>query len=301
MTGTGSATFVFGQESSFLAGSDTFYHFGHNPTVEELELGNQLERMRQAGVIQSVKSLKTNLEGAFRVSATVNAATFSEVLNVVFNDGGSGFTTGRANSFEVVAGSKYLSGTGVTSKHRALQGTIPTDFTISYNQGGTVDYSMSCLYGSEDDALKPDSAKVTRPGETDDAVFHGFKLVVDAATIAKLDSAELSFTNLYRYHRGTDSEPLDAVLARPQADLSMNATFVDEKRLDHAYGGGAPPSDNLTSVDGNIQIDVAGNNVATFNLPKLDPDSYSWNDLVNADRDLNEDITYHVHGQVTVS
>lgn len=303
MTGAGSSTLLFGFEGAFLGSSPTqWYHFGRNPTVNELDLQNQLERLREAGLIQAAESRKTNFEGAISVSATVNAATFDRVREAVFNDNGTGFQTGRPNSMEILAGSKYLTETGVSSQYRALKGGVPTDFSVSYEQGGMVTFDLSIIYGDENpDQSVPDAANITSPGGGDDTAFHDFNLVVDSVSVPKLQSAELSFSNLYRFHFGADPTPVDASLAAPQATLSLNATYAADKRLNTAYGQDVSPTDQIDAVDGNITLDAGAQDVATFTLPRIKPDTYSWNDLINADADLNEQIEHHVNGQVSIA
>lgn len=310
MSGAGSATLAFGKESSFLgdvtdddsSGNPSYYSFGRNPSVNDLSLDNQLQRMREAGVIESVESVKQNLEGAFAVEATVNAATFDEVEKIVFNDGGSGFTTGRAQSAEVLAGVEHLaSGGGTNTKVRALKGVIPTDFEVSYTQGGMVTYTMTCLFADEEEGAEP--TDLTTPTGGDDAAFHNFRLDVDGTTVSKLQSATLSLSNLYRYQRGTDPTPIDAILAAPETTLDAEAVYGGPSRLERAYGsaGSTTPSDRLTSVSATVDITVGGTGVSTYSLPQVKPDTYDWSALVDAETDVTDPVTFHVNGGVSVA
>lgn len=309
MTGAGSATLAFGKESSFKgdvtdddsSGNPSYYSFGRNPTVSDLSIDNQLERMVEAGVIESVEAVKQNFEGAFGIEATVNGATFDEVEKVVFNDGGGGFTTGRAQSMTVQAGVEYLAGSGTSDKIRALKGVIPTSFEISYSQGGMVTYSMTCLYADEEDGTSP--TDMTRPAGGEDAAFHDFALDIDGTAISKLQSATLSFSDLYRYHRGTDPTPIDAVLARPETSLDATAIYDTEDRTELAYGssGSTTPSDRLDSVSATVDISVGGSTVSTYDLPQVKPDSYSWDSLIDSGSDTTDPVSFLVSGGVTVS
>lgn len=313
MSGAGSGTLLIGKESSFKGSvvdddSDSnpdYYHFGRNPSVQTLNLQNQLQRLSEAGAIQSVESVKGNLEGAFGVQATVNAATHDVIKEIVFNDSGQGFTTGLAQSAEVIAGSEYIDFGGSTTgeKLRALKGVIPTDYEINYEQGGMVTYTMTCLYATEDDATQP--TDVTKPTGGEDAAFHSVTLDIDGTTITDLQSATLSYSTLYRFQRGTPTEAIQATLAKPEATLDTTAIFKGpDRQLDVAYGsqGATTPADRLNSVTGSFDITVNGTTVSTHTLPQLKPDTYSWSDLINdGDTDHTEDVTYHVNGQVSVA
>jgi len=307
MTGAGSSTAVIGTESGFKSGvdADGFYHFGRNPSVTTLDLQNQLQRLSEAGAIQSVESVKGNFEGAFTVEATVNGGTHSKIKEIVFNDGGTGFTTGLAQSGEVVVGSEYIDpGASTTGeKLRSLRGVIPTDYELTYEQGGMVTYTLTMLYATEEDATAP--SDVTTPTGGEDAAFHAVTLDIDGTTITDLQSATLSYSNLYRFQRGTPTEPIQAVLAKPEASLDVTAIFKGpDRQLDVAYGsqGATTPADRLSSVTGEFDITVNGTAVSTHTLPQLKPDTYSWSDLINdGDTDHTEDVSYHVNGQVSVA
>jgi len=309
MTGAGSATLLFGLEDTFKgsvidddsSSNPDYFHFGRNPTVEELSLANQLQRMVEAGQIQSVESVAGKVDGAIGVSAVVNTATHDAVERLVFNDGGSGFTTGRAQSGRIIAGSEYLDGTGTSEKLRALKGTIPTDYELS--QDGLLEFSLTMLYATEADATQP--SDVTSPAGGGDAAAHSFQLDVDGTTIDDLQSATLSFSNLYSYRFGPPREPIAATLARPQATLDATAIWDGPDRtLDLAYGsqGATAPATRLTDVTGTVDITVDGTNVSTYNLPKLKVADYSWDQLINdGEQDTREGNQFNVDGQVTVA
>ena len=306
MTGAGSSTLLFGLEESFKgpvidddsSGNPSYWHFGRNPSVTDLSLENQLQRMVQAGLIQSVESVAGNLEGAFNLTAVVNTATHDAVERVVFNDGGTGFTTGRAQSARVIAGSEYLDDAGGTGeKLRALKGLIPTDYELNYTQDGLVEYSLTCLYATEDDATLPTDITETAGGG--DAAAHSFQLDVDGTTINDLQEATLSFSNLYSFRRGPPREAIAATLARPEASLDATAIWDGpDRHLDLAYGGqgATTPATRLSSVTATADVTVDGTTVSTYNLPAVKPDSYSWDQLINdGEQDTTEPVSFHVN------
>jgi len=309
MTGAGSGTLLFGLEDSFKgsvidddgSGNPSYWDVGRNPTIQQLSLQNQLQRMREAGQIQSVESVAQNFEGALNINAIVNTATHDAVERVVFNDGGSGFTTGRAQSAQFVVGSQYLDGTGTSNKLRALGGTIPTEYTINYAQDGLLEVSLTMLYATESDASMP--TDVTRPAGGGDAAAHSFDLSIDGTSITDLQSATLSFSSLYQFRRGNPRDPIAAVLSQPEATLDATAIWDGPSRaLEQAYGsaGATTPADRLDSVSGTADITVDGTAVSTYDLPQLTPDTYDWNNVISGE-DTTEQISYHINGEVTVA
>lgn len=313
MPGAGSATLAFGIEDSFAgsvvdqdsSGDPSYYSFGRNPTVNDLSLDNQLQRMREAGSIENVEAVKTNFEGAFAVEAVANEATFNWVNSIVFNDGSdgtpTGFTTGRARSATVQAGSEYLATTGTTTKVRALKGVVPTDFEVSYSQGGMVSYTLTCLYADEEDGTEP--TDLTKPAGGEDAAFHNLDVSVDATSISKLQSATLSFSNLYRFHRDSDPTPVAAVLSAPETTLDTEAVFEGTDYLEDAYGAAAAttPEDRLTGQSATVDISISGTTVANYELQSVKPTTYEWSSLLDPETDVTDPVSWIHSGQVAVS
>lgn len=304
MPGAGSATLLFGKESSFkgsvtdedTSGNPSYYHFGRNPSVETLSLDRQLQRMREAGVIESVESVAQNLEGAISVSAVVNNATFDKVEEVVFNDGGTGFTTGQAQSAQVLVGSEYLDGAGTTNKVRELAGVIPTQYEVTYQQGGMTQFSLTMLYADESDASVP--TDITSPAGGEDSAFHDFQLDIDSTRIQKLQSCTLTFENLYRYQRGDQQSPIDATLAAPQVSFSTTAIWDDpSNQLEYAYGdsGDTAPQDRMTGQSATIDIDYAGTDITEYGLSGCKPTTYGWESVLDGESDTTETVDWQVN------
>ena len=307
MTGAGSATLAFAHEQTLggsLVDSDSdgtpeYFKAGRNATLTELELSNALERMREGDQVEAVESKAQNLEGAVAVEATVSKDVHPEVEKLVFNDAGTGFKTGLASSATFFAGVDYIGGTA----ERALAGCIPLEYSIDYEQGGDVTYTLTMAYTDESPNTSITPSSITGPSDGNDVPFHGFALTVDGTTVAKLQSCSLSISNISRFHWGADRNPIDAVIAAPETTLDADAIFSGPSRLELAYGsaGATSTQDSLTSVSGSIGLSVGGSTVSTYNLPKLKPDTYSWNDLISAENDLTDATSFHVNGGVTVS
>jgi hypothetical protein len=299
MPGASSGTLVFGKESSFkgsLSPADTAYHFGRNPTVDTLSLDRQLQRMVEAGVIESVEAVAGNLEGAIDVTAVVNGGVHGDVEDIVFNSGpGTGFTSGQANSATVYVGSEYLDSGSTTDKIRELSGVIPTSYEVSYSQGGMVEFSLTMLYADESDGSVPST--VNSPTGGQDATFHSFQLDIDSTHISKLQSATLSFDNLYKFQRGDQQSPIAATLARPELSLSVTGIWDDpSNQLEYAYGdsGDTSPQQTMTGQSATVDIDYASTDITQYGLSGCKPTTYGWQDVISGESDTTETVEWLV-------
>lgn len=302
MTGAGSASLAFTKEDSFLSepGTPTYYSPGRNPSVEEASLANQLQRMREAGQVEAAESLAGNLEGALTVSWAVSADTHSHVRDIVFNDAGGGFTSGVMNTSRWYLGIDYIGGT----TERVAKGCAPLEYSLSYEDGrNTIRESVTFGYADEDSNASVTPSSVTGPTDGSDVPFHGYTLTVDGASVSKLQSATLTISNISRLQTGPSRTALDAVLAAPETSLEAAAIYEGASALELAYGstGATSPQDSVGSVAGELALDVDGTSVATYTLPKLQPDQYNWSDLINADTDLTDPVSYHVNGGISVA
>lgn len=308
MTGAGSASLAFAKESSFgsLPADPTYYLPGRNPVVQNLSLQNQLARMRTPDNAEAVDSLAGNLEGAIAVSYAMSADTHEHVQDIVFNDGGTGFDgAGHATTSRWYLGVDYMDSVSTTATaERVLKSTIPLEYQLQYQQGtNTVQETLTMGYADEEKNTAITPGSITGPTDGNDVPFHGTSLTVDGATVEKLQSAQLSFSNLSRFHRDASRTAVDAVCGPVETSLDMAAIYSTNDYLEAAYGGdgATSPQDQLASVAGELEFDVDGTSVATYTLPKLKPDSYEWADLIAGDTDLTDPVTYHVNGGVTVA
>ncbi|WP_049986827.1 hypothetical protein [Halobellus rufus] len=306
MSGSGSTPVAFGKEAEFNGAlvndaDPDYYLSGRNTTIEEIELPRALERLSDPDVVEAIESIAGRIEGAFQANWAVAADVHEHVRDIVFNDGGTGFTHGQAATSKWFIGVDHLSGT----VERALGGVTPTDYSLSYNDDqNTITASLTAIYASESKSASITPANIIGP-ETDSTVpFHGFSLDVDGATVKTLQSATLSISNIAQFITGPESEALDAVIAEPTTDLQFNAIIDGPDHIELAYGGGGQSVDDIQdsvgAVPGTITLSQAGADVATYDLPRIEPDTYSWSDLVSSNP-TTEDINAHVNGGLTVS
>jgi hypothetical protein len=300
MPGAGSGNLAFGKESSFkgsLQGNPDYWEFGRDPELTELSLDNQLERLRQDGNVESVESIKTQFEGAVGVSAVISTDTFTDVLDLVFNSGGTSFQSGRPNSAKIYAGVDYLGGT----TERELVGCIPTDATlVNYTGDGTATFDISFLYATENKSASITPSNVTSVSAGTSAPFHAVTVDIDNTTVSKLQSAELSISGISRFQRGADPEPVDAVIAEPQTELTTEAIYEGASRLEIALGAAnaSSPQDSLVSVSGNVDVTVDGTTAATFDPGNLKVATEAWNNALSTD-DTTESLTFNASGGIT--
>lgn len=303
MTGAGAASLAFVQETSFetLPGTPSYYAFGRNPTVTDLTLENALQRLREADAVEAVESVKQNFEGAIAVEAVVSSDVHSQVEGIVFNDSGTGFVAGRPPSATIYAGIDYLDGTA----ERALSGAIPIEYAVNYEQGAMTTYTLTMAYADESENTSLTPTSVTQASDGSSVPWHGTNLTINATSISKLQSATMTIANISRFQRGGEVKPVDIVVAQPETTLDATAIFSDpETTQDLAYGGGtvSAPQDTLSAVAGSLALtDASGSAVSTYNFSKMKVDSYTWADLIDAETDLTEPVTFNVDGGVSIT
>jgi len=308
MTGGGAASLAFGKEQTFkgsLADSDSdsnpdYWQFGRDESVTELDLDRALTELTEADDPEYVESVAGNLEGAISIEAVVSSDVHGDVEDLVFNDGGTGFTSGRAASGRIFVGIDYLDGTA----ERELIGCVPLDYSVSYEQGEPVSYSLSMAYADEklDTSITPSS--ITSVSDGTSAMYHGVTLDIDGAEVTKLQSAELSISNISRFQWGADHVAVDAVLARPQKELSVTSIITGPSRTELAYGsaGATETAARMNSVTGSFDVAVDGQSVSTYDLPKLKPSTNSWEDVItDGDTDTTDPTTFNVNGSIGVA
>ena len=303
MSGSGSSTVAFGKESAFNddpANITEYYLPGRNTTVEEVELQRALERLSDPDAVEAIESIAGRIEGALSASWAVSADIHEHVRDIVFNAGGTGFTHGQAATSAWFLGLDHVGGT----VERVATGVTPTEYSLSYDgDSNTVTASLTALYAGETKNAAITPTNITGPTEASTVPFHGWSLDVDGTTISKLQSATLSISNIAQFITGPESRPVDAVIAQPETSLQFNAVVDGPDAIDRAYGGGGQSvsevQDDVGAVPGTMTLSEAGGTVASYDLPRVEPDTYGWADLVGSEA-TTEDVTAHVNGGLTV-
>jgi len=303
MTGAGSAEVVAQLEGDYAnsLGTGDPFEIGRDPSIDELDLSNQLEQLRSADSPWDVESVKQNAEGAVSIGAVVSADVHDQVEQMVFNDGGTAIDpTSLSASSRLLVGVNYATGTA----ERELYGCIPQDYSISYEQGGMVSYSLSMFYADEQPSATIDTSTLTEVTGGSSVPFHGFDLQLDggAITVEDLQNCELSISEIARPQYGADPTAKRGVIAAPSAELTLESILRTPDRLEVARGSatGSLP-DSVDGVPGTITLtSEGGTTVSTYNLESVDPDSYSWNQVVDTE-DTTDEIQAVVTGENAVS
>jgi len=305
MTGAGSGTLVACGEADFAGslvdddsdGDPDLFKLGRDPTITELSLSNALASMRQGDEAWAVEDIKQNFEGAFTVEAAVSEDVHAQIEDNLVLNAADTIEPGLSTSGRIFAGVDYLSGTATEE----YLGCIPLEYSINYEQGSNVTYSLSMAYADQKPDPTTDLSTATEVSAGTTIAFHGFDLSIDGTTVSDLQSATLSLSDLARFHRGADPTPTRGVTAAPSAELTANALFTEPTRLDLARGAtdSAPP-DRLSSVAGAITLNGPAGTLRTYNLQNVKPDTHNWNEIVSAE-DANDETVFSITGTPAVT
>jgi len=293
MTGAGSATVAFAEESSYLGGvggTPTYYLPGKNVEVDTGELSRSLVALYAPDDVEAQNYLAQNLEGQLDVSFIL---TSDEFHRLVFNDSFTGFTSGLANTAEWYLGVDTLTGT----TERQIKGWVPASMDVSYN--GTTESVRVTLTGPYGDEAKNTSitpGTIQRP--TGEVPGHGASLSINSTTVSKLQSATIQFEGISRLQRGPATKPLEAVAGNVESSIYMASIYDGPERYERVLGSAGATSfqDTVDSVSATATFSDSSGTVADYSFSTVKPDNYDWQDLVNNDADLNETITWRATG-----
>jgi len=294
MPGAGSGTLAFATESSYLGGvggTPTYYAFGENESVADLEITNNLTRIFDPGSPETRTSVAENFEGAWEVEFIPKN---NDWLRLLYNNANSdGFTSGTAPSFELYAGVDYRGGT----TERQAKGCIVTRCDVSWTQGEETRVTLSGVYGDESTNTSITPGTISDAGTV--ATFHTASWTVDTVTIDELQSASISIEPVYRLIRGVDRTPADAVNEQPTPTLEVEAVYDGPKNLELVFGadGATSPQDTVADVSGSVEwLDSGGSTIFDFTYDVMTPASTNWNNLVNPEETLTDPTSFHIHG-----
>jgi hypothetical protein len=306
MTGAGTGTLVAAGEQDFMGslvdddtdGTPDLFHLGRNPTISELSLSNELEEMREGDEAWSVESVKQNFEGAIAVEAAVSEDVHTDIEEQLVLNATDTVVPGVSTSGRIFAGVNYPSGQATEE----YLGCIPLSYDVSYEQGGNVTYSLSMAYADQKPDPSTDLTTATEVTDGSTVGFHDFDLSIDGTTVADMQSATLSLSELSRFQRGGSPTPNRGVTAAPSASLDVEAIFTSPSRLDLARGSStSAPPDRLDSVPGTITINApSGGALRTFELDNLKPDTHNWNEILGTE-DTTDSTTFNVTGRPAVT
>jgi len=294
MTGAGAGSVAYAPEvNGYLGGTGdtpTYYEPGTNIQVETAELTRNLLEILAPGDVEAQEFLAQNLDGQLSVSWVMNSDEFHRLI---FNDANTGFTSGVANSAEWYLGVDYQGGT----TERQIKGWAPATAQAVYN-GPTESVRVTVTGGYGDEDKNTSITPGTLTSGTEEVPGHGASLTINGVELSKLQSATLSFENIARLQPGPSPHPVDAVAGNVQTSLEMTSIYEGSDQYELALGadGATTVQDDVTEVSATLAFDVAGSEVASYDIAGLAPETYGWQDLVNNDADMTESIQWRGRG-----
>lgn len=300
----GPATVAFAHESEYNGslvdsdgdGNTDWFEPSFDYNIETLELTNVLEDLDVPDAAESAESIAQNLEGAFALSGTISADTFSEVEKTIFNDGGVRFARGLAASSSWAIGIDHWAQTA----ERLVSGVAPTDFTIDWTEGSSPTWSATYVYADEQFNTSISPSNITGATEGSTIPSHGVSLTLDGSAETEVQSFTLSISDIARLERGPPRVAINAVTANPSPTLDATILFRDSSHLETAYGmaGATTTQDSVNAVSGSLALEAASGVVADYSLPRLKPETYGWAELLSKDTSMQESLSMRVNGGI---
>jgi hypothetical protein len=277
--------------------TDTDYKaVGIDAQLDDLTIENALQRLRNFST-EAKKSIETTFEGAISVTGTVTEDT-CWLLDHVFGspstaggESSSPYTytwsveTLRAQSARFFVGLDYLNGYA----ERVLKGVCFPQIEFDVSRGETITFTATGFFGDEE--LGTETTPGSEPTTTSDPfVFHGGSLSLDGTDQKKMDSATLSIQTGIRPQRGWERKPVDAVVGAEEHTLSPSKVIDSTDLLTTTYGNSTAPTTSANGVDSVPGELTAGNGseTLTFDMPRVTPNSLSWEQIGNAEEDKTE-------------
>lgn len=274
--------------------TDTTYKAaGQNQRLEDLTIDNALQRLRNMS-IEAVEAIETTFEGAISVTGTVTEDTawlLNHILGSPPTQTGAGpysyewsIATQRVQSARFYVGLDFLSGYA----ERELKGVVFPQIEFTNNIGESTTFTATGFFA--DEAKATTATPGSEPSTTSDAfVFHGGNLSIDATTQKKMQNGTLSIQTGAHPLRGWERKPTDATFGAAEHTLNPTKIVTGVDLLGLAYGNGTAPvtSSGVGSVPGILTLGN-GSETLTFELTGVTSNTYSWDEIGNAESDKTE-------------
>lgn len=298
MTGAGAGSLSWLHEPrNNYAGTptDTTYKAtGTDQQLEDLTIENALQRLRNFST-EAKKSIETTFEGAISVTGTITEDT-CWLLNHVFGSppaqSGAGpyqyawdVSTLRPQSARFYTGLDYLNGFA----ERELKGVCFPQFELENPQDGPATFTATGFFA--DEALNTTATPGSEPTTTSDPfVFHGGNLDFNGTTQKLMNSATLSIQTGLRGIRGWERKFSDARVGAEEHTLQPTKIIDSTDLLTTSYGNSTAPATSANGVASVPATLVLGNGseTLTVDMPRVTPNSLSWDQIGNAEEDKTE-------------
>jgi len=123
-------------------------------------------------------------------------------------------------------------------------------------------------------------------------------------SVTKLQEVTVSISNIARLQYGTSYTAVDAVIAAPETTIDVTGIIASEDALNLAYGASGTTTStqaDMDDVEATAQIGAQGTTISDYTFSSVKPDTYDWNDVINADSDTTEQYTLHANDGVSIA
>lgn len=279
----------------------TYKAMGKETELTDLSIENALQRLRNLSS-EVKQSIETTFEGALSVTGVVTEDT-AWFLNHVFggtpSQSGTGPYTytwshagaGRAQSARVYVGLQALSGYA----ERELKGVCCPEITFENPEDGPVTFDATCFFA--DEALATSATPGSEPTTTSDPfIFHGGQFDLDSTKQTLMASGSLSIQTGIHGLRGWERKFSEAVMGAEEHTLTATKIVENTNLLTTSYGNSTAPATSPNGVASKPATLTLGNGseTLTFNMPRVTPNNYSWENIGQADNDASETVELYV-------
>ena len=278
----------------------TYKVTGQGQALDDLTIENALQRLRNLSA-EAKETIATTFEGAISVSGTVTEDTawlLNHVMGQPPTTSGAGpythtwdvVSSGLVQSARFFVGLNHLTGYA----ERTLKGVVFPQIDFENPEDGPATYTATGFFADEE--LATSATPGPAPSTTSDAfVFHGGNLDIDGATQTKMRTAALSIQTGAHGIRGWERKFSDVVIGAEEHTLSTTKIVTETNLLTKSFGNSTAPvtSSDVASVPVALTL---GNNSETlmFNLPRVTPNTHSWDQIGNANEDKTETVEFFV-------
>lgn len=281
--------------------TDTDYkRFGYDPSVEDLSFERALARMGLPTDPETLNTVSNTFEGAISVSYVPAGQPWYHT-GVFAEQPTAGGESSEPYSYEwtptltptmpsarLYAGADFLNGTA----EREIVGAAWTQLETDWTEGEEIRQTLTGFYADEDynTSLTPGSIQDITG---DPLVFHGGTLTIDSTTQKELSSGSLSIQNGGRPRRGMEAFIRGAATGTFETSFDIEKVKDGDDQQILAYGdAGGAQAQPTTAPTASFAFTTPGVNSLTYDLTRVTPENFSWNDVLDRDEDLLESISY---------
>lgn len=303
--------FAKGTGFDSIAGSPTYYRPGYDIEVNELQLNNNLTRRRQEDTVEPIESTEGGFRATLGLSYTMSNDVHDDVRDIVFNNGGTGLTTGQPAFSRWFVGSDYFdTGLSENTVELELRSAIPLSYSLAYEiDTNTIRENLRLGFASVRKNTSFTTGTITGPSVDSSAPFHGTTLTIDGNTVNRDQSASLEFPEpMSRFRRESAREPVNAVANGVNPTLSSSVIYHQDDHLGLFLSGDTTsttqPQDELGDVSGSLAFATGGGTtIATYSFSRLTMETWQGENIASAEQqtDFEGSASWNVDGGVSIS